>query len=222
MNARAGNGRENVSVGEQDGELRALVDAAIAASGAGPAGRADGGGGAPPRMLRAAWLETALGPMLAVSDERALLMLEFLERRHLEDAVTRLARTAAIVPGRSAPIDSIEQELGEYFAGRLETFRTPIRLSGTEFQMRVWRELLKIPAGRTISYLELARAVGNPKGFRAVAQANGANPLAVIVPCHRVINTSGELGGYGGGLPRKRWLLEHERRAFAGAGGRLF
>jgi AraC family transcriptional regulator of adaptative response/methylated-DNA-[protein]-cysteine methyltransferase len=99
-----------------------------------------------------------------------------------------------------------------YFQGKLKEFKTPIALNGTPFQKQVWEELLKIPYGQTISYKDLAIAVGNPRGCRAVAQANGANNLAVIIPCHRVINHNGRIGGYGGGLDRKKWLLDLEIR----------
>lgn len=163
--------------------------------------------------LLASWLDSPLGPILAVADEHRLVLLEFVERRGLERELLRLKATAAIVPGRSAPIEQVESELAEYFAGTRTTFDTPLALRGTEFQRSVWRELLRIPPGETRSYLELATAVGRPTAFRAVAQANGANQLAIVVPCHRVINSNGELGGYGGGVPRKRWLLEHESRS---------
>jgi AraC family transcriptional regulator of adaptative response/methylated-DNA-[protein]-cysteine methyltransferase len=160
--------------------------------------------------------------MLAIADASDLLLLEFSGRRGLQSAVTRLAATGPLAAGRSAPIDSIERELAAYFAGRSSQFLTPFRLDGTPFQVGVWRRLLQIPPGDTISYLQLATDVGKPRAFRAVAQANGANRLAVIVPCHRVINTNGQLGGYGGGVPRKNWLLQHERQRFGVGAGRLF
>jgi methylated-DNA-[protein]-cysteine S-methyltransferase len=101
-------------------------------------------------------------------------------------------------------------QLDAYFAGALTQFDIPVKLDGTEFQRRVWSQLQAIPYGETISYGELARRVGNPKASRAVGLANGRNPVAVIVPCHRVIGAEGKLTGYGGGLDRKTWLLEHE------------
>jgi AraC family transcriptional regulator of adaptative response/methylated-DNA-[protein]-cysteine methyltransferase len=178
--------------------------------------------GAPPasratRALFAAWLDTPLGPMTAVADERALHLLEFVDRRGLEREIERLRTRlkAGVSPGRTAPIESIECELEAYFAGRSLRFTTPVERAGSAFQQSVWDALTTIPPGETWSYSELARAIGHPRAVRAVAQANGANQLAIIVPCHRVINSSGELGGYGGGVPRKRWLLEHERRAKA-------
>jgi AraC family transcriptional regulator of adaptative response/methylated-DNA-[protein]-cysteine methyltransferase len=176
--------------------------------------------GAPPasratHALFAAWLDTPLGPMTAVADERALHMLEFVDRRGLEREIERLRQRqkAGIAPGRTAPIVQIERELAEYFAGRSMTFETPLARLGSPFQSAVWDALLTIPPGETWSYAQLAHAVGSPRAVRAVGTANGANQLAIVIPCHRVINANGELGGYGGGLPRKRWLLEHERRA---------
>jgi methylated-DNA-[protein]-cysteine S-methyltransferase len=103
------------------------------------------------------------------------------------------------------------KQLAAYFAGELKTFDLPLALDGTPFQKQVWKELQRIPYGRTISYQELANRVGNPKASRAVGSANGKNPVAVIVPCHRVIATGGTLGGFGGGLERKEWLLRHEK-----------
>ncbi|MGZ7442693.1 bifunctional transcriptional activator/DNA repair enzyme AdaA [Paenibacillus sp. TH7-28] len=175
--------------------------------------------GAPPtrleegRILRAAWLDTPLGPMIAIADEAALHLLEFIDRRGLEREVERLRQRtkAAVIPGVTAPIRSIEKELALYFDGRLREFKTPLFLLGSPFQRRVWAQLQQIPPGETRSYAELAVAVGNPAGYRAVAQANGANQLAIVIPCHRVINSNGELGGYGGGLSRKSWLLNHEK-----------
>lgn len=122
----------------------------------------------------------------------------------------------------------VAAQLGAYFAGELEEFDVPLELVGTDFQRRVWSGLLEIPYGTTISYGELARRIGNPKACRAVGLANGRNPVAIIVPCHRVIGAHGDLTGYGGGLERKTWLLRHEAQhrpvdqiqALSGAPGR--
>lgn len=111
-----------------------------------------------------------------------------------------------------AILDALEHEVRDYFAGRLQRFTVPIDQEGTEFQRRSWSELCRINFGEVISYAELAKRVGSANGFRAVGAANGANKVAVVVPCHRVISSDGTLGGYGGELWRKRWLLEHERR----------
>lgn len=150
--------------------------------------------------LKASWIDTPLGPMLAIADELTLHVLEFQQRE------CKLPAT----PGRTAPIDQIQQELKLYFEGKLQNFLTPIAPYGTPFQKSVWAELQKIPYGETISYSELAANVDNPRGCRAVAQANGANQLAIIIPCHRVINRSGAIGGYGGGIENKQWLLNLE------------
>jgi methylated-DNA-[protein]-cysteine S-methyltransferase len=112
------------------------------------------------------------------------------------------------------------EQLHAYFAGVLTDFEIPMDMRGTDFQRRVWAELCEIPYGETISYGELARRVGNPQASRAVGLANGRNPVAIVVPCHRVIGADGSLTGYGGGLGRKVWLLEHEA-AHRGALSRL-
>jgi methylated-DNA-[protein]-cysteine S-methyltransferase len=109
-----------------------------------------------------------------------------------------------------AGLAPIVEQLEAYFVGERTTFELPLRLHGTPFQQRVWSALQEIPYGETISYGELARWVGNPNASRAVGTANGHNPVAIVVPCHRVIAAGGGIGGYGGGLDRKRWLLEHE------------
>lgn len=101
-------------------------------------------------------------------------------------------------------------QLEEYFAGTRRVFDVPVSPRGTEFQEQVWRALLEIPHGETRSYGELARSLGRPSASRAVGAANGRNPISIIVPCHRVIGANGDLTGYGGGMPAKRWLLEHE------------
>ena len=166
------------------------------------------------QILKAAWLDTPLGPMVAIADEEALYLLEFVDRRGLEREVERLrVKThAAIIPGHNQPLAGIENEIALYFQGDLKAFRTPIVFLGSPFQKQVWKALQQIHPGETRSYAELAAILKKPSAFRAVAQANGANTLAIIIPCHRVINTNGELGGYGGGLARKKWLLDHEKK----------
>jgi len=151
--------------------------------------------------------------MIAIASEEALYLLEFVDRRGLEREVERLRikTRSAIIPGMTEPIRLIEQQLNEYFAGERTTFTVPLALLGSPFQQQVWEQLMKIPAGETRSYAQIAIALDRPSAFRAVAQANGANPLALVVPCHRVINSNGELGGYGGGLTRKAWLLQNEQ-----------
>jgi len=163
--------------------------------------------------LRAKWLDTTLGSMLAIADEQHLHLLEFVDRRGLEREIEQLRQKAhaVIVPGESPIFGQIEGELRRYFKGEPVLFQTPLMRYGTPFQRRVWEELERIPSGETISYQELAIRIGQPTAVRAVARANGANQLAIIIPCHRVIRTNGDLGGYAGGLARKETLLKLER-----------
>lgn len=165
------------------------------------------------KILKAAWLDTKLGPMLAIADDEKLYLLEFVDRRGLEREIERLRKKTKsnIIPGHCQPINSIEKELQLYFDGKLKKFQTPLFLLGSAFQKQVWEELKKIPFGKTYSYSELAKIIAKPSAFRAVANANGANQFAIVIPCHRVINNNGELGGYGGGLKRKQWLINHEK-----------
>lgn len=165
-------------------------------------------------ILKASWIDTKLGPMIAIADEAGLYLLEFVDRRGLEREVERLRikTKAAIIPGITDPIKSITLELESYFEEKLKEFNTPLHLLGSPFQKLVWEELMRIPYGQTRSYMAQAVAIGKNKAYRAVANANGANQLAIIIPCHRIINSNGDLGGYGGGITRKKWLLEHEAR----------
>ena len=177
--------------------------------------------GAPPlstekhvQVLKASWLDTPLGPMVAIASDDALYLLEFFDRRGLEREVERLRQRtqSAIIPGTSAPIVSIERELNAWFDGTLRTFKTPLFLLGSPFQKSVWEALCRIPYGETRSYLEQAATIGSPSACRAVASANGANQLAIIIPCHRIIKSDGALGGYAGGIARKQWLIDHEKQ----------
>ncbi len=165
--------------------------------------------------LRTELLETPLGPMLAVAGDGGLCLLEFLDRRAIEAQCGTLQKLfkAAIAPGEHAYLEQTRRELDEYFAGERTEFDVPLDLRGTPFQLKVWKRLLKIPHGQTSSYARLATHVGNPQARRAVGRANGMNRLAIIVPCHRVVRADGQLCGYGGGLWRKKWLLEHEQQA---------
>lgn len=153
------------------------------------------------KIIKASWLDTKLGPMIAISDEMGLYLLEFVDRRGLEREVERLRlkTKAAIIPGSTSPIKSITLELASYFDGTLTDFKTPLHLLGSPFQRLVWEELMHIPYGQTRSYMAQAEAIGKNKAYRAVANANGANQLAIVIPCHRIINSNGDLGGYGGG-----------------------
>jgi AraC family transcriptional regulator of adaptative response/methylated-DNA-[protein]-cysteine methyltransferase len=160
-------------------------------------------------------LLTPLGPMIAGATDAGLCLLEFSDRRQLEAQLKRLARLlpGPLVPGRHTVLDRTDDELRRYFAAALRTFTVPLVVPGSAFQRRVWDGLREIPYGETRSYAQQAAAIGRPDAVRAVARANGDNRIAIIVPCHRVVGADGTLVGYGGGLWRKRWLLELERRA---------
>ncbi|WP_016917512.1 methylated-DNA--[protein]-cysteine S-methyltransferase [Rickettsia honei] len=166
--------------------------------------------------LKSAWLDTPLGSMLAISDTERLYLLDFVESKGLEYKIKRLKinTKSAITEDRTRPIISIEEELKSYFSGTLQKFNTPICLLGSEFQKLVWQELMNVPYGETRSYFTQAKLIGMERSYRAVANANGANKFVIIIPCHRIINNNGKLGGYGSGLDRKKWLIEHERQKY--------
>ena len=149
-------------------------------------------------MVRRRIVSSPVGALELTADDRALVSLRF-------------ARGAKRASDEPHPIlDCAERELDEYFRGARRRFSVPLAPEGTPFQKQVWKALLAIPCGETKSYGDIARAIGRPQASRAVGAANGQNPLAVIVPCHRVIGADKTLTGYGGGLARKRWLLDHE------------
>jgi AraC family transcriptional regulator of adaptative response/methylated-DNA-[protein]-cysteine methyltransferase len=168
-------------------------------------------------LLKADWIETPIGSMLAVADAHGLHLLEFFDRTALPTELKRLreASRSTITFGRTPVIDRIEAELGEYFAGTRTVFETPLSRHGSAFTKAVWDELVAIPPGTTRSYSDIAVAAGRHTAVRAVARANGANQIAIVIPCHRVIGADGSLTGYGGGLWRKDWLLRHERKVVA-------
>jgi methylated-DNA-[protein]-cysteine S-methyltransferase len=148
-------------------------------------------------------LASPIGPLTLSATDGFLTGTYLHEQRHAPTTTSQWSRD-------DAWFGDVVEQLDQYFAGRLRRFDLPIQMDGTDFQRRVWTQLQGIPYGETISYGELARRVGSPNAWRAVGSANGRNPVAVIVPCHRVIASDGSLGGYGGGLDRKSWLLDHE------------
>lgn len=164
-------------------------------------------------QLKSSWLETPLGLMISVADDKALYFLEFVERDRLEEKIEKFRKkaNAEITPGSTSIIELVEAELKAYFDGTLKTFKTPLHLVGSSFQKNAWNELLKTPYGETRSYTDQATALEKPLAYRAVANANGANNIAIIIPCHRIISHDGKLGGYGSGIAKKKWLLEHEK-----------
>ena len=157
-------------------------------------------------------IPTPLGPMVAGADTNTLFLLEFVDRRAIETQLHRLRSRlgAEMVPGHTPVHDLTRDQLAEYFAGSRRSFDLTLELPGTDFQRQVWRALMEIPYGETRTYGEQAQAIGKPEAIRAVARANGDNRLAIVVPCHRVIGADGHLTGYGGGLMRKRRLLDLE------------
>ena len=158
-------------------------------------------------------LPTPLGDMLLGASDTGVCLLDFDEPARLPyelDKIRRLLR-AKISDGENAHTRQARQELEQYFAGQRQSFTVALHLAGTAFQQQVWRYLCTIAFGQTVSYQMQAQAIGKPTAMRAVANANGANRISIVVPCHRVIGKNGQLTGYGGGLPRKHWLLQHER-----------
>jgi methylated-DNA-[protein]-cysteine S-methyltransferase len=149
--------------------------------------------------------DSPVGPLLLAGDSAALHVLAFgIGSRPRDIDTDWMLDTKGV-------LKNVRKELDAYFAGRLKKFTTALAFNGTPFQNEVWKQLTRIPYGETISYLDLANRINNPKAVRAVGMANGANPIAIIVPCHRVIGSNGSLTGFGGGLPNKRALLELEK-----------
>jgi AraC family transcriptional regulator, regulatory protein of adaptative response / methylated-DNA-[protein]-cysteine methyltransferase len=165
-------------------------------------------------LLRATWIPTPLGDMIAVCSRNHLHLLEFVDRKDLPTELKRLQASSKgqIGIGPMSPSEQAKAELSDYFAARSDRFETPLALDGSPFTRAVWDALREIPAGETRSYADIARRIGRPSATRAVARANGANQIALMIPCHRVIGADGSLTGYGGGLWRKQRLIEIERQ----------
>ena len=157
-------------------------------------------------------IDTPLGLMCACATSKGICLLEFTDRKNIELQFERLRKCLCdnIVEEETPLLIQLKQELSEYFSDKRKEFTLPLHLVGTDFQKNIWTELLKIPYGKTVSYMQLSEIIGNPKAIRAVANANANNKIAIIVPCHRVIGSDGSLTGYAGGLDRKRWLLNLE------------
>lgn len=158
--------------------------------------------------------DTPIGPMITVASPQGICLMEFGDRRMLETEFLDLKKRlkAIIIPGTNDHIELGIQEILAYFDGTLKVFTVPLHTPGTEFQNQAWAGLMAIPYGETASYQTQAKIIGNPKAVRAVGRANGMNRIAIIIPCHRVIGADGTLTGYGGGLWRKEWLIQHERQ----------
>src|ERR1051326_5106987 len=159
-------------------------------------------------------IETPLGAMLAIADDQGLRLLEFVDRRAMERemSILRTRLQTNIVPGEHPHLAAVRNQLADYFAGKNLEFNVPLAPVGSPFQLRTWKLLQIIPAGETRSYSWMAEKLGDAEMRRAVGRANGDNMLCIIIPCHRVIRADGSLCGYGGGLWRKKWLLDHERK----------
>jgi AraC family transcriptional regulator of adaptative response/methylated-DNA-[protein]-cysteine methyltransferase len=165
-------------------------------------------------MILKTVIDTPLGKMIGGATEDGICLLEFSDRKILSTEykdLTKLLNTT-LKEGNNKHLKKLRKELREYFNGKRQVFSLPLVTPGSDFQQQVWKELLTIPFGSTKSYMEQAIALDRPGSVRAVANANGMNRIAIIIPCHRVIGSDGRLTGYGGGLKRKKWLLDHEKR----------
>lgn len=165
-------------------------------------------------MIKTTTIETPLGEMAAAATKEGICLLEFSDRQNLNMEFENIAWifNTTVESGSNKHLRTLKKQLREYFKGKRKDFSIPLITPGTEFQQTVWNSLKKIPYGTTLSYLEQARSINKPGAVRAVANANGSNRIAVIIPCHRVIGSDGNLVGYGGGLEKKRWLIDHEKK----------
>src|SRR6184192_2748687 len=166
------------------------------------------------RGLFAERIETPLGAMLAIADDEGLRLLEFVDRRAMERelSILRNRLRTNVVPGEHGHLDAVRSQLANYFSGKNLEFNVSLAPVGSPFQLRAWELLRSIPTGETRSYSWMGKKLGDVEMRRAVGRANGENMICIIIPCHRVIRADGSLCGYGGGLWRKKWLLDHERR----------
>jgi AraC family transcriptional regulator of adaptative response/methylated-DNA-[protein]-cysteine methyltransferase len=169
------------------------------------------------RIINTQSIETDLGMIIAAASDKGICMFEFADYKRLDLMLRQLSASldAQLVPGDSPYFSILKEQLEQYFKGERRSFALPLDLVGTEFQKQVWLSLLKIPYGSTTTYSKQAGLIGKPSAVRAVANANGKNKISIILPCHRVIGADGTLTGYGGGLWRKKKLLELEQKNIA-------
>jgi O-6-methylguanine DNA methyltransferase len=155
---------------------------------------------------------TPIGNMWAMSTQLGLVQLKFSDEEPQIKDIQQLEKQleCSVIIGETTVLKETEAQLSTYFDRKLRDFNIPLDLRGSEFQLKIWNELLKVPYGQTITYMDQAKKFGDTRAVRAVAHANGLNPIAIIVPCHRIIGSNGDLTGYAGGIHRKRWLLDHE------------
>ncbi len=165
-------------------------------------------------MIKTLKIDTPLGEMIAGATDEGVCLLEFNDRRMLPTEYKDLIKflKTAFEEGENKHLRTLKKQLKEYFSGKRKEFSVPLVTPGSEFQQTVWKELQNIPFGSTRSYQEQAIALNKPDSVRAVANANGMNRISILIPCHRVIGSDGRLTGYGGGLRRKKWLLDHEKK----------
>ena len=165
-------------------------------------------------MIKIVKIETPLGEMVAGATDEGVCLLEFNDRRMLPTEYKDLKRllNTTIEDGENLHLKTLKKQMKEYFDGMRKEFSVPLVTPGTDFQQAVWKELQNIQFGSTRSYQEQAIALNSPDSVRAVANANGMNRISILIPCHRVIGSDGRLTGYGGGLKRKKWLLDHEKK----------
>ena len=165
-------------------------------------------------MIKTTRIETPIGEMVAEATKEGICLLEFSDRKTLSSQIDEIAGLLKTTTenGSNRHLRMLKKQIKEYFKGKRKEFSLHLLTPGTEFQQAVWKELLNIPYGSTRTYQGQADLLKNPGSVRAVAQANGANRIAIIIPCHRVIGSDGHLVGYGGGLERKKWLLDHEKK----------
>ena len=165
-------------------------------------------------MIKTTKIETPLGEMIAGATEEGICLLEFNDRKILPAEYKDLIRllNTTFEEGENKHLKVLRKQLKEYFDGERKEFTIPLVTPGTSFQQAIWKELQNIHYGSTMSYLEQSLALNQPDAIRAVANANGKNRIAIVIPCHRVVGSDGRLTGYGGGLKRKKWLLDHEKK----------
>jgi AraC family transcriptional regulator, regulatory protein of adaptative response / methylated-DNA-[protein]-cysteine methyltransferase len=165
-------------------------------------------------MIRTVKIESPLGELIAGATDEGVCLLEFNDRKRAVTETRDLIKMLKqpVEEGENRHLEELRQQLNEYFSGSRKEFTVPLVTPGTDFQQKVWQELLQIPYGITRSYQEQADALNRPESVRAVANANGTNRISIVIPCHRVIGSNGRLTGYGGGLKRKKWLLDHEKK----------
>jgi AraC family transcriptional regulator, regulatory protein of adaptative response / methylated-DNA-[protein]-cysteine methyltransferase len=165
-------------------------------------------------VIKTTRIETPIGEMIAGATRNGICLLEFSDRKSLSSQIKEIAALldTKTEDGSNRHLRTLKKQLKEYFKGKRKEFSLHLVMPGTEFQQSVWKNLLKIPYGLTRTYQEQANLIKNPGSVRAVAHANATNRIAIIIPCHRVVGSDGHLVGYGGGLERKKWLLDHEKK----------